>query len=374
MLAKIEHSYEDELLVEVPQNTRPKNSYKLRALYFLACMRPKTLNNVLLDLLQGCHDANMVLHPSDQLTYLTAYDKDNVDHQRLIEAIYEILCQINDNIHDGDVSLSEALKEMSLVGALMLDQANEEEYRPYEEIEFDRVLAIASVAMDKGPYETQNLQQFSDEDMEKEWFESAEYLYAVENDRLYKDSMDFEQGKDPLDDLDDEHSVWMKPVHEILTKKEEDAANESEATHLEEVHVEQSMWMKFKSKFMGIKQGDPKDLEGALIDEDYQDILLQDDHAISELTVHMDDVRVKDDKVDSKAKSKWFGNMDMREDKSALGYYGNVKLLGLFALKEGIFVETREDIRIIENNIHPLLKEFSNINWVTRDGTRVAYY
>jgi hypothetical protein len=391
MLAEKENSYEDNFTKEASQKN--KNSYKLRILYFLTCMRPKTLNGVLVELLQGCHEVDTKLYPSEQLSYLEIYDKNNVDLQKLIEAIYEILCQINDNINDGDMSLSKSLKEMLSVGELALDEANNEEYRPFEEIKFETVLEIASVAMEKGPYETEKIQQFSDEENEKEWFESAEYLYSVENDRLHKESMDIDEGKAPLenlelenleledlDDLDEDYSSWRKPVHEILTNKEENAAMESEATHLCEGLVEKSIWLKFKRMYKGSAKEDQRDLTDHLIDDVYEDILLQDSPSISELTVHSDDVRFKEDNsnrgasVHVKAKSKWFSDMDIREDTNTKGYYGNVKFLGLFSLKKGIFVEKREDIRTIENNIHPLLKEFANFYWVTSAGTRVAYY
>jgi hypothetical protein len=265
---------------------------------------------------------------------------------------------------------------MSSLEILILNKDNEEEYRPYEEIEFERVLEIASIAMERGPYEPQNFEQFSDEDLEKEWLESAECLYLIENKRLYNESLEFEKGKTPLE----EYSQWSRPVHEILTNKEEVKESEIEWTHAGEGPNEKSIWKKLKRKCKGRKEEELRDLEATIIDDVYDDILLQVDPLMDELAVHEDDVRFQEDKikknnsVPSKGKSKWFSYMDIREDNSAVGYYGSVKFLGIFSLKKGIFVKRREDIRMIENKLNPLLREFSKINWVTRDGTRVAYY
>jgi len=376
MLAEIENSYEENLPREDSKKNMTINSHKLRVLYSLTCMSLKDLNNVLLDLLQGCSEANMNLIPCKELNYLTVYEQDNVDHQKLIESVYEVFCQINDCINDGDIILTKLLQEMSSLEILILNKDNEEEYRPYEEIEFERVLEIASIAMERGPYEPQNFEQFSDEDLEKEWLESAECLYLIENKRLYNESLEFEKGKTPLE----EYSQWSRPVHEILTNKEEVKESEIEWTHAGEGPNEKSIWKKLKRKCKGRKEEELRDLEATIIDDVYDDILLQVDPLMDELAVHEDDVRFQEDKikknnsVPSKGKSKWFSYMDIREDNSAVGYYGSVKFLGIFSLKKGIFVKRREDIRMIENKLNPLLREFSKINWVTRDGTRVAYY
>ena len=72
--------------------------------------------------------------------------------------------------------------------------------------------------------------------------------------------------------------------------------------------------------------------------------------------------------------SKWFGDLESQADNTVKGYYGYVKLFGLLAIKKDIYVVSRDDISSTEEQIHPWLRSFSTVTWLTQDGTMVAYY
>ena len=368
MLANIKNENFEE---EVVQNTKMKNSYKLRAMYLLSCMRPKSLHNVLFDLLSACDATGFKLFPNEPLKYLAEYDKDNIDHIRIIEAIYEILCQVHDESLSCGESVLVGFRGYPSIRPLIIDEGNEEEYRPYEDIDMESVIEIAVIAIEKGPYSSKNL-GVSDPQSDEEWYNSAEYLYTLENTRLFEKSKEIEKSDSLLVDLSEEEmdSDILKPAHQVLEEQEQEVL-------LQEGIVEKSLWTKFKEKYTAQAP--------AAMNVEMEDILLKDveDVVLDGLYIDEDDVRehITEDAVAQEEavsamqpQSKWFGDLQTRQDCADKGFYGYVRLLGLFTIKKGIYVATRDEIRAAENQIHPLLREFSKVNWLTRDGTHVAYY
>ena len=326
-------------------------SYRLRLYYMLCCMTSDALNEVLKQSLTGCEQTNVKIQTTSALEYLSEYDPENMDQLRVIDCIYDIMCQIHSTLDRRGEVIYRTFKSFDMLRDLMILETGKEAFRPDEVINKRTILSISANVLEQGQLEDRikikmaqwDSQRLSDEQrqlaVQKMWEDSAEFEYAREESRLAE--------------------AWvMAKIEEQMPQLQAASEQAYAQAQPENTLVEDGVAMPSMSL-------DPEDLRAPMQGLD--------------MNVEMDPLMEGVDTVQAPKRSKGlkgaiFGDALWVEGKDYEGAYGQVTLFGVITLKERMFVQSKAEIMSIMTSMPRWGRAIASVTWFTHHDAEIHFW